>query len=724
MKFKHIFAMAAMALPIAATAQNLDFETNSGKKLGVYDTWEASPFRKAAPYTLTGNVAIVDNHTKNTIDPITGKVSNDSQKILGVQRSRYGSNTFGARIDLDQTFELTPESKYVHVWVYKPVKGRVMVVGLGKRKDRPGQSPETEQFWALSSITVEANQWTEVVMAIKGNGGIDIHSLVVVPDAESPHNLKEDFVAYIDNVVVNNDPKPSLLVGYYPINFDYDQKYTRPDNGRHMDVVKLTSPKDGVTSFDTPTKGKSGNAIKSCPVYVNAKGTSLWARAGETVTPAVQITGAWMNSYVYFDKNNDGLFNMDAPEPELVSYSFLSSKDNQNEGQNSAGQKLTGQQRNTVQLPSFKIPEDLPHGYYRLRYKLDWNNDDPAGNVSGDNNLLSNGGSFVDIRLNIHGDNVTLTSSSRNGEVLSADGDRLINKTIPFGKDFKIKMRPENGFEYSGIIVKHGYNLDKDSLVKDNQQWETVFISRENFDESDHTYTIPARLLDGHVQVDGVFVEKGRYTPPARYKTTKVENGAFAAGTTWYTIQIGQQGYVIADNGTAPITLSSTEVDRENPAHLWCFVGSNRKGYQLYNMQAGPNKVLASSAKMEGQAGGSTFPVMRPLDQMPQGYVSTWQFLDSSSLGTGVEYAYMHLLGNVAHKVNNRNNKFSFWTGGQDAGSTLRILEAKTTDNPITGIISAQQSAQSVETYDLTGRRIDTPERGVYLRAGQKVVLR
>ncbi|MDO5074801.1 MAG: hypothetical protein Q4D66_02810 [Bacteroidales bacterium] len=720
MKFKHIFTMAAMALPIAATAQNIDFDTNSGKNISVYDTWEESPFRKG---DLPGNVAVVENPTNKVIDPITGKVSNESKFVLGLQRSRYGSNTFGARIDLKETFELTPKSQYVHVWVYKPVKGRVMVVGLGKRQDRPGQSAETEQFWGLSSITVEANQWTEVVIAVKGNGGIDIHSLVVVPDAESPHDLKEDFVAYIDNVVVNNDPKPSLLVGYYPINFDYEQKYTRPDNGRHMDVVKLTSPSDGTSSFDTPTKGKTGDAIKKCPVYVNAKGTSLWARAGEKVTPSVQITGGWMNSYVYLDKNKDGLFNMDANNSELVSYSFLSTSDDGERGQNSAGEAISGSRRNTVKLPPFDIPNDLTPGYYRLRYKLDWNNSDPAGNLSGDNNLLSNGGSFVDIRLNIHGENVTLTSSSRNGEVLAADGERLINKVVPFGKDFKIKMRPENGFEYSGIIVKHGYNLDKDSLIKDNQQWETIFISRENFDESDHSYTIPGRLLDGDVQVEGVFVQEGRYTPPARYKTTKVENGVFAAGTTWYTIQIGQQGYVVAANDAQTIALNSTEVDRENPAHLWCFVGSNRKGYQLYNMKEGSTKVLASPTKMEGKAGGSTFPTMRPVDKIPEGYVATWNFLDSSDLGTGVEYAYMHMLGYVSNKVNNRDNKFSFWTGGQDSGSTLRILEAKTTDGPITSIESVHNQKRTSNTYDLTGRRVSKAAHGIYLRGGKKIVI-
>lgn len=714
--------MAAMALPLAAAAQSIDFETSNWKSLGVYDTWEASPFRTQQ---LEGNVKVIDNPTRTTVDPITGKVSNESNKVLAVQRSRYGSNTFGARIDLNETFELTPQAKYVHVWINKPVKGRVMVVGLGKRQDRAGQSPETEQFWALSSITAEANQWTEIVMAIKGNGGIDIHSLVVVPDAESPHALSNDFVAYIDNVVVNNDPKPSLLTGYYPINFDLNQRYTRTD--RHLDMVKLTSPSDGESSFNTPTHGKTGNAVSKCTMYVNGQGATLFARAGEKVTAAVQMTGAWMNSYLYLDMNNDGQFTTEEDNNELVSYSFLGKNGSSEIGQNSAGEELTGSKRNTLTLPPFTIPENLAPGYYRLRFKTDWNSADPAGNLSSDNNMLANGGGFVDIRLNIHGDNTNITSNSRNGEVLAADGTRLIDKTIPFGKDFKIKMRPENGFEYSGIIIRHGYNLDKDSVYKDNLQWETVFISRDFFDESDHSYIIPGRLLDGDVQIEGVFVQLGRYTPPARYKTTSIDKeGAIAAGTTWYTLQIGQQGYVVAANDSQPIPLSKTEVDIEDPAHLWCFVGSLNKGYKLYNMKMGPKYVLASSTNMGSNAGGNTFPTMQLADQLPEGQIAIWKFQDSSNLGTGIEYAYMHLLGYPLLKVNNRNNKLAFWSTGKDSGSTLRILEAKTTTDPITNIDIARwrQGHTAQETYDLSGRRVENPEQGVYVRSGQKVVIR
>ena len=45
------------------------------------------------------------------------------------------------------------------------------------------------------------------------------------------------------------------------------------------------------------------------------------------------------------------------------------------------------------------------------------------------------------------------------------------------------------------------------------------------------------------------------------FKTTTVAEGAFAKGTTWYTLQIAANGFVIADNETADhIELSDAEV--------------------------------------------------------------------------------------------------------------------------------------------------------------------
>ena len=154
MKYSKFIALAAFALPMVAFAQTeITFENQDYKSLGVYDTWEASPFRTGK---LSGNYAVIDNHLQY-VDEQLGVAPNGSSKILAVQRSRYGSNTFGVRVDLNETFELTPATKYLHVKVYRPYGGRVMVVGLGKRTERMDQSPEAEQFWAISTKDIAAD---------------------------------------------------------------------------------------------------------------------------------------------------------------------------------------------------------------------------------------------------------------------------------------------------------------------------------------------------------------------------------------------------------------------------------------------------------------------------------------------------------------------------------------------------------------------------------------
>lgn len=715
---RNYILLATLGLSLAASAQTINFENTDYKGLGVYDTWEASPFRTG---TLEGNYAVVDNHL-TAVEEMLGEVPNPSQKILAVQRSRFGSNTFGVRIDLNETFELTPQVQYLHVMVNRPYGGRIMVVGLGKRTDRPAQSPETEQFWAMSTTDVAADKWVDVVLPIKGNGGIDIHSLVVVPDCESPHNYTSDAICYIDNIEVNDNPAPKFVYGYYTLNFDKSQLYTRSD--RRVNGIKLTTPTDGEQVVNTPDAPNT--------MYVDLGGKSVNARAGEQVTAALIYKGNWMHGYVFLDKNNDGKFHavvnddLTLPaESELMAFSFYGGDNNDN-GKNSAGAQLSGQSRNTLNMPSFTLPADLEPGIYRLRYKVDWNSIDPAGSLDASNPIIGNGGGIVDVRLNIHGDNCLVNDANRNGEVLAADGSKLSGYTAPFGKPFGIIMNPEKGFEYSGIIVKHGYNLSGDSVdTYGNVQWVRTHFERQQFGE-DHTFTIPAECMDGDVEIEGLFIEEGTYVEPqkpTRYTTTTVKDGRFGEMVPWYTIQIGEQGYVLADNGTAAhIALNNTSVDVENPAHLWCFTGNDEEGYRLYNMQAGATKVLAAPIAMQGTTGGGSYPVLKEQDNLPSGYTDLWLFADSKNLSAtaGVEHAYMYEMGHPNNKVNNRDSKLAFWTGGADKGSTLQINFARLASSINCTLVEAADEA----IYDLMGRRVLQPVNGLYIIGGKKMLLK
>ncbi|MDE6099583.1 MAG: glycoside hydrolase family 16 protein, partial [Paramuribaculum sp.] len=156
---KYLGLCAATMLPTVMVAQTISFETQDYAALGVYDTWEQSPFRTNA---LTPNVSVVDNH-------LSEADVNESGKILGIQRSRFGSNTFGAKIDLKEPLEISPDVRYAHIMMHKPVAGRVMLIGLGKRTDRPEQSNQVEQFWSYPVNATKEGEWFDAVFPVKGN---------------------------------------------------------------------------------------------------------------------------------------------------------------------------------------------------------------------------------------------------------------------------------------------------------------------------------------------------------------------------------------------------------------------------------------------------------------------------------------------------------------------------------------------------------------------------
>lgn len=497
------FALAALALPINLMAQTtkVDFEDAAGyKSVGVYDTWEESPFRTGE---LKGNAAVIDNFLPTTND--NGDVVNDSKKIVGVQRSRFGSNTFGVRVDLNTPFDLTPEYVYVHVKMYKPLEGRVMLVGLGKRPDRAGQSNDVEQVWVYSSNSTVANQWFDAVFPIKACNGVQIHSLVVVPDVNSPQEMTSDYAAYIDDIEVNNSAKPRIKVAsYYGLNYDKETAVDKPE--RYVKAITLQP--NGATK-----QSISVGSVSPQLIYRDVTDHAFTAKAGQTVTPSIDYQGGgWMNGFVYLDKGDDGQFEASFDESthkatkgcDLVSYYYLEMVEDKS-GYKYDGTALSGNDRNNLSTPAFTLPSDLQPGFYRMRYKVDWGNLDPAGRNTTTNSIKSNGGFIVDTRLNVHTDKVSLSAASRNGFITLEDGTELVSYQTDFGKAVKIKATPANGFEIDSLVISHGYNLTGNQYNKYGTKQYDEYIVRASDFNADGTFTIPARIIDGEVSIDGQF---------------------------------------------------------------------------------------------------------------------------------------------------------------------------------------------------------------------------
>ncbi|MDY5321756.1 MAG: hypothetical protein SPG93_08860 [Prevotella sp.] len=400
----------------------LSADSLAWRSVGVYDSWEHSPFLTGQ---LQGNVRV-------------------EQGVIAFQRSRYGSNTYGLRLDLSNTFELTPQPKYIHVRLLKPKAGRTMLIGLGKRRERAGQSDRTEQFWVYSTHTVEPGQWTDAVFPVKGAGGIDIHSLVVVPDCESTHNLASDFMAYVGTIAINDSPLSATLSSNYPLGFSPEDATVAASEG--VDSVSIVGRADEGAVVRAPKVDSDRR-----PRYANLLEHALEAVPGERIVFAINGQPAGKSS-VSVDLDNDGRF--------------------------SATECFDG----TVDLPA-----SIPYGCYRLR--------------------LERGLAVVDTRLNVHPQRVTINQEGRNGEVVAADGRALAALSVPFGKPFTVRVVPSHGFTFSGVRIRYGYKLNADRLLHGTPQYVEQVIPRSAF-KSNGVGTIPAELVRGDIVVEGIFVSK------------------------------------------------------------------------------------------------------------------------------------------------------------------------------------------------------------------------
>lgn len=520
-----IYTLALSALSLVAAAQtSVTFDTQDYKNVGVYDTWEESPFRTG---TLEGNAQVINNCFNNT----GSGISNKTTKILGVQRSRFGSNTFGVRVDLNTPLSTSETTKYVHVLVYKPNTSKVMLVGLGKRESFTEEPTDIEQFWVESNYSMTANQWCDMVFPIKTVTGVKVYSFVIVPDLASPHALTQDYACYIDQIEVNSsssqrrgpftssggtvtpDPEPTDEV--YSVNFDKTQTNTREsDNGSGIRYLKGVSLQGSDAEYSyTP---ETTDALYHL-VYKDATASIVWnVKAGNSYTPAVSYQGNWMHAYAYIDYNNDGKFTpvitnkVNSSSSEAVSYSAYNA-DAESTLYTTTGTSLTGESRQTLSMPAFTIPSSTKPGIYRMRFKVDWNCID-AGGGDGSNSvnmqsIVDNGGGIIDVLLNVHGDNVVVNAQNRNGSLTTSNNTSLINYSTAFGKSFGIKIEPAPGFENDNIVVRHGYNLSGEQYVNNNRQWSEIKYLSSQFGD-DGSFTIPADIVDGDISIAGNFAQK------------------------------------------------------------------------------------------------------------------------------------------------------------------------------------------------------------------------
>ena len=564
--YKLLLASSALSLSLGAQAQTTqcDFETQDYAGVSTYDSWEASPMRDAR---FARHARVVDNPYKDDVNP--------TDKVVGFQRSRYGGMFYGARIDLNDPIVLSPTTRYVHAYIYSPKGGQVGLVALGKRATFASQEPDAEQLVTLGTMEIPAGAWADAVFPIKGNENARIMSLVIAPDACPNPGEGDDFMAYIDNVTVNDSPLPRVASGDYALSFADDQAMTRSD--RHLDGISFSAGGE-VSSTTTAQCSSTVYADLTQEFIVSVK-------PGDRVNITYDWTGRvdesewweiypdyhyWMHNYTYVDWDNDGKFDVDYNTPtqsrDLMSFSYYN-------GRNSEGASVVKNPSN-FNAPSYTVPADQPYGFYRGRTKIDWDNIDPAGNTASNNYIIDTGGNIVDYIINVHGDEVNLNVDARMCTVTQADGNALPS-TVAFGRDFPLSVVMDEGFQLDGLSVTHGHNLNGPQYVHGNRQWRTDTL---RFEGQAHL-TLPAEWIDGDVSVSVLF---SNFTPNFPYDASKVYRVYNVRAEESLTSES-----MSTDGATTTGEVLTSENDgADDYAALWQFEPSGT-GYKLRNLNAG-----------------------------------------------------------------------------------------------------------------------------------------
>lgn len=138
---------------------------------------------------------------------------------------------------------------------------------------------------------------------------------------------------------------------------------THTNSGRQITSIKL-----GDQEFSIDGAGN---------VYQDLTATICFTiNVGEEVKPAIIWNGGWMDGYIYVDTDaSDKQFT----ESERVSYA----------NGHKTGSWVLANDFNTFSISTA--------GHYRMRYKVEWENNDPRGNSV----LITNGGYILDVMLHV-----------------------------------------------------------------------------------------------------------------------------------------------------------------------------------------------------------------------------------------------------------------------------------------------------------------------------------
>ena len=299
--------------------------------------------------------------------------------------------TEGQPINIDTELTLTLPASSVYVFNGRDVKtAEVKVSSITTNSDTytvlRGETCGVQTTLAPVNVTNSMLEWTSsnADVATVYNGlirGLKAGECNITITANDGSGITKTV-----KVIVNEKPEEP-----YKTNFDKKAKAT----GTDRKITKIT--------FKAGTGENKEIAISHTTPYLDMTSTVLTCEPGDEISSSIVFSGSWMHGYVYIDADKDQKFSFndgsnDQTGTELYSYAYY-------KGKNSKGQSVDQDFKGTINNPTFTAP--TTPGTYCIRFKLDWDNIDPAGSIGADgtctgkNGILDNRGGIIDMTLKV-----------------------------------------------------------------------------------------------------------------------------------------------------------------------------------------------------------------------------------------------------------------------------------------------------------------------------------
>lgn len=275
------------------------------------------------------------------------------------------------------------------------------------------------------------------------------------------------------------------------------QTATNPKRILHGVTLKV-----GSLPTQTVTVGQESGG----DLYIDLTSQCIVLNPGVKAKIEFNWEGNWMNSYVYLDRGNDGKFdatltadNLPDPSGDILAFSNLGNK-------NSIGEDAIdskGILGNTMLLPEFTVP-NLESGLYRMRFKVDFGNIDPAGKESDDpenpTNGIRYGGCIADVMAWV---TEPTTPASLSDITVKAENGSLELSTPGSDGSFTVSGTPDANYFFKGVKVIN-------SLVPPfNCVFADPNIGHSIVEHTTTTGSVDLSLTDfyTHGTLEGIFVD-------------------------------------------------------------------------------------------------------------------------------------------------------------------------------------------------------------------------